>query len=205
MSSSKNIVTFRSEKAKDAKAGTRFHFTCLPTANQMPVTFDFVTKEGIKLRSGGNSTSGRFHDNTLHQTLDKVDLIQAKYRTNRHRIIVHIPYIPGLPEQNKNIENLFDVHIPYVKFDSENRLEEFLSDTLQLNWTRTTGRKPLKIEQKITYPVIFSDVTLRDIAKQYAPRATFNTDLENEVLEIKYPVPFTVKMKMLLNRILRKQ
>ena len=188
-------------KAAPNRKGSSFIFACHPTASKMPVTFSFLDKDGQNLTGRGSSTTGYIQENRLDQPLEKVTMIQAKYRTNIYRIIVHLPYIPGLPEQNKNIENLFDVYIPYVKFDSAGRIDDFINKTLQLQRSKTTGRKPSQNIQNSSFPIIFTDMTIRDIAKQYESEATINANIENDVLEIQYPIPFLTKLKMLFYRI----
>ena len=198
--SNKSVIRIYKASA-NGRRGSNFIFACHPTASQIPVTFDFLDKDGQNISGGGGSTSGYIQENRLDQPLEKVALIQAKYRTNRYRIILHLPYIPGLPEQNKNIDNLFDVYIPYMKFNSSDRLDAFLYETLQLRRLKTTGQKPYSNSSQIQFPAVFTDITVRDIAKQYTTGATLNADLEHEVLEIKYPVPFLTKLKMLFYKI----
>lgn len=203
-SSRNNMMIHKFPIATSNNKGTCFLFGCQPTASEMPVTFNFLDKNGKELQNRGYSTSGYIHDIRLQQPLENVSAIQAKYRTNRYRIIVHLPYIPGLPEQNKNIENLFDVYIPYVKFGDSGRLNDFINKTLQLQRSETIGQKPTQNIQNSSFPIVFTDVTLYDIFKQYESGATINTDLENDVLEIKYPIPFLTKLKMLFYRIRQK-
>ncbi|UCE47760.1 MAG: hypothetical protein JSW47_19445, partial [Phycisphaerales bacterium] len=99
-SSRDNIMIHEFPKAKPNQAGLRFVFACQPTASKMPVTFEFLDGEGNVLPGPGSSTSGYTHTPALAQPLEKVARIRARYRTQRQRILVHLPYIPGLPEQN---------------------------------------------------------------------------------------------------------
>ncbi|MBN2589305.1 MAG: hypothetical protein JXA96_05560 [Sedimentisphaerales bacterium] len=178
--------------------GNLFIFACRPTANQMPVTFRFLDKDGqILSNSGGFSCSFFTQEVITKQPLEKIAKIQAQYLTNRYRVIVHLPYIPGLPEQNKNIKNLFDMHIPYVKLYDYNQINDFLRNVLQLNNSHTIGVIPSQNSQANTFPMVFKNVKVRDIAELYTIGGSVKADVENDTLEIKYPMPLLTKLKML--------
>ena len=194
-------------KAREDKTGTRLLFACLPKGITMPATFELLDKNGNKVPSGAyGSTTEYIHTVTLkdHQFEDIAN-IQVTYRTNRYRFVIHLPYIPGLPEKNNNIDNLFDVYLPYVKLEDEARLKMLLFKTLQLNTLTSNGFKPSNNNTNIKYPIVFTDTTLRDIAKKYANKSKLNADIENDTLKIEPPVPFMTKMKMLFDRIQQKQ
>jgi hypothetical protein len=183
--------------------GSAFYFVCQPTTNKMPVTFEFIADDGSKV-NGGASTGGYHFLTIISQPLEKIALIRAKYRTNHYRIIVHLPYIPGLPEQNANIDNIFDVYIPYVSFNNRQEMETFLRNTLQLNQSISTGTPRQKSIEDVKFPLEFRDTTLRDIAKVYAAGGNLNVDIEKSRLELKYPVPFLTKMSQIFKKMFNK-
>ena len=194
----KNTVMDFYKSTNSSNKGTCFFLVCKPIANYMPVTFHFLDKDG-QILSGSEGTSSSTFTNEIRikQPLKNIAKIQAKYRTNRYRIIVHLPYIPGLPEQNKNIENFFDMHIPYVKFNDYNHINNVLREVLQLRKSHAAGQRPSQSLQKNTFPMVFKDATLRDIAELYTIGGNVKADIENDTLEIKYPMPLLTKLKML--------
>jgi hypothetical protein len=183
--------------------GSAFYFVCQPTTDKIPVTFEFIADDGSKV-NGGSSNGGHRYITILRQPLEKITLIRAKYRTNRYRVMIHFPYIPGLPVQNANIDNIFDVYIPYVIFNNKQEMESFLKNTLQLNQIIATGTPRKKSIGDVKFPLEFRATTLRDIAKVYAAGGNLNVDIENNRLELKYPVPFLTKMKQLFKKMLNK-
>ncbi len=160
-----DTVTHTFRKAQSDKAGLRFVFACQPTANKMPVSFEFLDIDGNKVRAGGSSTSGFIHGVNVKQSLEQVALIRARYRTQRRRIMIHLPYIPGLPEENNAIDDLFDLRIPYVRLHDASQVSEFLRKTLQLKASRRTGPAPSDSINSIRFPLEFSNVTIREILR----------------------------------------
>ena len=200
-SSRVNIMTHKFPKAPPDKAGLTFFFVCRPTANQMPVTFEFLDKDGNKVSTHGSSTTGYAHSIALKQPLEKITLIRAHYRTRRYRIVIHLPYIPGLPEENNTIDNLFDVHIPYIRLHDPGQVDEFVRQTLQLGQSRSTGPGPGTSINSLPFPLNFNDVTIRDIARCYARGGNLYIDIENDRLNREYPVSLWVRFKQFLQQI----
>ncbi len=197
-----SMVTHQFFKAPPDKAGTCFFFVCWPQAHQMPVTFEFLDTDGNILRGGGRSTSGYIHKTSLRQPLDRVSLIRARYRTRRQRIVIHLPYIPCLPEENDAIDNLFDVYIPYVRLRDAHHAGEFLVKTLQLRVTRTISAVSVSMNNA-AFPSDFSDVTVREIAKLYAKSSKLSVDLKNEQLIREYPVSLLERFGQYLEKLFR--
>ena len=200
-SSRGNSMTHQFPKAPPDKAGLTFFFVCLPTSSQMPVTFEFLDKDGDKISTSGSSTSGHAHSIAVKHPLEKVALIRALYRTRRYRVVISLPYIPGLPEENNAISNLFDVHIPYVRLQDPDRVSRFLRQTLQLGSYRSTGPAPATSINSLTFPLDFTDVTVRDIARCYARGGDLYVDIKNDRLNREYPVSLWVRFKQFLQKI----
>ena len=200
-SSRVNIMTHKFPKAPPDKAGMTFFFVCRPTASQMSVTFEFLDKDGNKISTRGSSTSGYAHSIALKQPLETIHLVRAHYHTRRYRIVVHLPYIPGLPEENDTIDNLFDVHIPYVRLYDSDRVGRFLRQTLQLGQSRSIGPSPGASINSLSFPLDFNDVTIRDIARSYARGGNLFVDIENDRLNREYPVPLWTRFKQFLQKL----
>lgn len=199
-SSRDNITTHQFPKAPPDEAGLTFFFVCRPTASQMPVNFEFLDEDGNKINTRGSSTSGYTHSIAFRQPLEKIALIRAHYRTRRYRIVINMPYIPGLPEENNTINNLFDVHIPYVRLHDPGQVDRFVRQTLQLGQSHSTGPIPGTSINNLSFPLDFNDVTIRDIARCYAQGGTLYVDIENDRLNREYPVPLWIRFKQFLQK-----
>ena len=198
-----NIVSHQLSNAPPDKAGLCLFSACQPQASQMPVTFKFLDKDGDILSDCGRSTSDHMHEIFLQQPREKVALIQARYRTRRQRIVIRLPYIPGLPEENNAINNLFDVHVPYIRFQDVGQVGQFLMQTLQLRYSRSTGPVPSDSINNAVFPLDFNDVTVREIAERYAQGSILRIDLENEQLTLEYPVSLLKRIELYLQKLLR--
>lgn len=208
--------TFR--KAQSDRGDLKFVFACQPAASQMPVSFEFLDQEGDILHKVPHfgSEEKYLHQVTISQPLEKVALIRARYRSRRQRIVIHLPYIHGLPEENNAIDDLFDAYVPYVSLRSPNQVAQFLRQALQLK--PKVGRQKGQISlasinnsilnnntrSTISFPVEFSDVTVREIAQFYAEGGDLYVDVGNERLSLEYPATFWVKLRQFLQRMTRK-
>ncbi|MHC4646540.1 MAG: hypothetical protein ACYTBJ_13650 [Planctomycetota bacterium] len=200
-SSRGNTVSHEFYKAQPGEEALCFLFVCQPTPNQMPVSFEFLDIHGNILRGGGSSTSGHIHQIYLQQPLEKVALIRARYHTRRDRVVIHLPYIPGLPRENNAIDNLFDVHIPYVRLHDAGQVGEFLLQTLQLSHLSTSGPTPPVSINSAVFPLDFSGVTIRDIALRYAEGAALHVEIKDDRLRREYPVSFFRGLQRFLKKI----
>ncbi len=199
-----DMVTRQLFKTQGDRAGLCFFFFCWPLAHQMQVTFEFLDTDG-NILNGRNcsSTSGNIHTLSLRQPLERVALIRARYRTMRKRIVLQLPYIPGLPEENDAIDNLFDVRIPYVRLRNAKQAEHFLMRTLQLRRSRSTGPIPPSSFDNTVSSLDFNDVTVGQIAERYGEGSILVVDLENEQLRREYPVSFLRRLEQYLEKLFR--
>ena len=202
-STSKEI--YKKQWMPQDKLGQRFYFICQPQAWDMPVTFELLDKEGNRLDTRGGKTSTYTHDFRLFEPLEKVAFVRANYRPNRYRIVCHLPFIPGLPEENTDIKNLFDVRIPYANFQNASSLVRFVQQTLQLNNLQVTGNIPVGSINNIPFPIEFTEVTVRDIAKIFATGGTLKVDIKNDQLELKYPIPLITRIKRFITAIFHRK
>jgi hypothetical protein len=195
-------------------ADLKFIFACQPAASQMPVSFEFLDQEGNSFRKVPHFGSRQkyLHQVTIRQPLEKVALIRARYRTRRKRIVIHLPYIHGLPEENNVIDDLFDTYVPYISLRSPDQVAQFLRQALQLKPKIGRQRGPIPPDSinnsilnnnkrsVIPFPVEFSDVTVREIAQVYAEGGDLYVDVENERLSLEYPTTIWVKLRQFLRR-----
>ena len=192
-------------KASPPASCQRFYFICQPQAIYMPVTFDVLDKYGNKLKTQGGSTSTYTHIFKLMEPLEKASLVRAEYRAKRYRILLHLPFIPGLPERNRDIDNLFDEYVPYAKFENAYNIQQFLQKILQFNNFQNSGMTPPDNIDRRSFPMEFRDVKVGEIAKVYSTGGRLDIDIKNDKLELKYPVSLKEKIKQFINIIMQKK
>jgi len=180
---------------------TCFFFVCQPEAHNMPVTFEFLDKDGNKLALRSFFSTLFTTSVSIKEPIEKVALIKAHYKTKRKRIILHLPYIPGLPEQNNNISDLYDVYIPYIYVKDNDRFNMFMRASLQLN-SSGIGNHTLNWEtNRIKYPIEFKNVKVGDIAKVYSKGGTLSINFKDNELILQESEPLTIKLRKLFNKI----
>ena len=166
-SESKGRVRLGLAVGDQSSRGTGYVFLCQPTAANLPVDFEFLDSEGKVLSAGGSSTSGYFKYVHTNQPPERVARIRAKCATRVRRVVIHLPSLPGLPEANRNVTNLFDVRIPFVRFKDAGEIRSFLGRTLQME-TSVIGSQPARATPRVIFPAEFTDASIRDIARFYA-------------------------------------
>ena len=126
-----NVVTLhrRNENRKICS----FIFHAWPRSHNAPIDFEFFDEAGKKLNSYRSGSSGHLFTTSIEGSLADVKQIRLVHYPNVYRLVFTIPELPGLPEQNRNIENLFDVHIPYMYFRYEYDFQYQIGHLLQMN------------------------------------------------------------------------
>jgi hypothetical protein len=130
-----NIVSFKLQPHPylQNRKTCSFVFHSWPQGNSAPIDFEFLNAAGKKLNSYRSGSSGHLLTSSIEGSLDDVKEIRLAHYPNVYRLVFTIPELPGLPEQNRNIENLFDVHIPYMYFRYEYDFQYQAGHLLQMN------------------------------------------------------------------------
>ena len=150
---------FRSLDDPERKYATAI-FLGYPTANPVPADFDFLDANGEALPEGGGGAGSRskYVEIRDHWAEDVKTIKVTKYLKVR-RLIFRLPYLPGMPEVNANVDNLFDMRIPYLHLDSKWRLREALSGAIQMSLPWSSGTAT----NAPVYPIVLTNATPRDL------------------------------------------
>src|SRR5207244_3073155 len=100
-----------------------FAFFSWPKSASIPIELEFLGAGGKALESAGGGSSDQLTTAAVRARANEVKRIRLKFFPNVHRLVFTIPELPGLPEENRNMENLFDVHIPYSCFRYESAFQ----------------------------------------------------------------------------------
>ncbi|HEV8541705.1 MAG TPA: hypothetical protein VGR78_04885 [Verrucomicrobiae bacterium] len=187
-----NVVVFRARGPNfSVPPGPRttFIFFGWPAGSSVPVDFDFFGENGKVLTQDGGGISGNFILKTVAAQAGQVKEIRVKYYPNLYRIIFTLSELPGLPEENRNIRNLFDARIPYTRIRSEwdfQRTIECLTamevPPLNLQFTNTV------------FPINRTNLTTRDLFLEFGahlanPGESLGVDpAQNRIIVRKHPL-----------------
>jgi hypothetical protein len=97
---------------------TTFIMTCWPSASSLPIDFEFRGPDGKKLDGGSSGSSGQLQLGFVRGKKSDVSEIRIKYYPNIKKLVFRLPELPGLPERNRNLQNLFDAFIPYFRMEN---------------------------------------------------------------------------------------
>lgn len=130
-----NLVTYRlgdPSWPRPPRAQVSLLFHVWPTAYGAPIEVEVMGKDGKKLAGGNSGTSRNLMKVTVDGVLEDIKEVRLKYFTRKYRVIFTIPELPGLPEENRGVKNLFDVSIPYMNLRYEYDFQYGIGKLLQM-------------------------------------------------------------------------
>jgi hypothetical protein len=110
-----------------------FVFSVWPGMTEMPIQLELLDESGKKLDDSGGGSSDQILISSVFEKVDHVKTIRLKYYPHLYRLVWTIPELPGLPEENRNLKNLFDVRVPYMRFRSEWDYQENLKQLVAMD------------------------------------------------------------------------
>jgi hypothetical protein len=169
-----NIMTFRLG-SRTASAEPRTSVLCYAWPSGQNFRFSFHDESGAKtFNSTGESSSGGLIVTTLHARPEELKQMRITFFPKSHRMIFLLPELPGLPERNRGVANLFDVYVPGIKFSYEHEFQNVLSEVLQME----VQHLPL-VYSNVFFPTIRSNFTVR---QHFAEIASMLPDSKQQVL-----------------------
>jgi hypothetical protein len=125
-------------------------------------------------------------------SLENVAKIRVKYSLQNGDIVsIHLPEIPGLPEENRHIEDLSAVHIPYAIFKSQGEARRYAGSLLNYNAIPSNGSG---LDEKETLE--FHDITVRELVETLAQKTDTKARLVNNDRLLLFEKPKTFQQQM---------
>ncbi len=150
-------------RTADRPAQTTFVWYGLPLASPVPLELDYLDDNGSVLADTGRGSSGAFLLGGVAEGAHRVSSIRISSFPYIRRLVFCLPEIPGLPEENRGVQNLFDVRIPYVRIKEDWRLREFLGNVTQLEASFSqTPPAPAGF-----FPLTRTNASVSELAGQY--------------------------------------
>ncbi len=140
---------------------TTFIMACWPSAASLPIDLEFRGIDGKKLEGGSSGSSAELQLGFIRGNKSEVGEIQIKYYPHIKKLVWRLPELPGLPEQNRNLQNLFDAFIPYLR----------MGDAATYNWTlgKLVGMDVVPTFGPLSAyaPVVHTNITPNDLLKHF--------------------------------------
>jgi hypothetical protein len=196
-----NRVTLRKQTAPLSQfdAQGAFVFLSLPGISDPPIDIEFLNEAGKTVGTRGGSSSLRINMISLAEPIDRVKQIRVKYYSKVARLIFQIPEFPGLPAENRNLKNLFDARIPYIRFQNDWEAVSGLGRLTQTGPPALISLNPTNT----FYPLIFTNVTTRDLFLDLSkrlpnPEDRLTVDPIKNTIEVAHP-PLAMLLEKLRN------
>ena len=140
-----------------------FAFLAWPHANHLPLEIEALDQEGKVIPGHGGGSSDRLVIATARAPLFEVHQIRVRSFEKVYKVVLTIPELPGLPEENRNLENLFDTHIPFLRVRYEHDLQNVVKDLVQMNSHHLSLVYPNGY-----FPVTYTNTTAREVFEEMA-------------------------------------
>lgn len=132
-----------------------------PGPKEIWVSYMAQTIDG-KLISGSGHGGGQVTTLDFPVPPSQIASFQVSYSEPRQRAVHEVKGIPGLPKENQNVSNLFDVRVPYATCIHEHDLRQLLEAYTQLEFgPRKKGSGAGR------YPMTFQNARVTDIFQAY--------------------------------------
>jgi hypothetical protein len=161
--------TMRFSRLRDPlHIATTFVFAHNPPASSLPFDFIGLGPKDKVLPGGGGGSSGNLFVMQVQAPRESVQKARLKFFPAVKQLVFHLPEIPGLPTENRGVQNLFKVRIPYVRVNGEYELREIIESTVQLRFGPSVAFNP----PPGYFPHVFTNQTAENLLAenlQYLP------------------------------------
>ena len=155
-----NYVTLSTDRdTKPSK--TSFVFFGWPTMQGLPLQIQLARADGQPAQHTGRSSSETLLIATVDEKPADLAKIEMRYYPNVYRLVFHLPELPGLPEENRNLENLFDTHIPYIRLPYEHAYQSTILKLIAME----APHIPLSYSN-LFFPIIRTNTTARELFRE---------------------------------------
>ena len=137
-----------------------FVFLAWPAGPGIPIEIEMLNSEGKLIPSHGEGSSSRLFIATARAPLKDVRQLRVRCFEKIYQVVLSLPEIPGLPEENRGIENLFDTHVPYMRLRYEYDFQAAVKDLVQME----AYHLPL-VYPNGYFPITFTNTTAREMFK----------------------------------------
>ena len=159
-------------RSKPTRQQTMLVMVGSPWAHNLPVDLLAMGPDEQPLRVRHLRRSTRYLTAVIDAPRDVIETLRVVVYPNVRRLVFELPEIHGLPEENREVANLFDVHIPIYRVQHPRDFEHSLWQLLQLE---AGPNRPQVHFPKVYFPRQFTNTTPRELLTEYLDHATNGT------------------------------
>jgi hypothetical protein len=138
-------------------------FNITPVARQNVFEMDYLDAGGKVTTTAGGNWSGAEIIQNLRCELADVKTIRVRKFSAGHRFVFRLPRLPGLPPENQQVDNLFAVRVPLLRFDRDYEQAEYIRRITQLGMPSLSAPSL----PPGTYPRWLTNATVAEVLEDY--------------------------------------
>lgn len=147
----------------EANPETTLAFQCENYEQGRPFEFEALDAAGQAIPSGGSSTMSGFVMHQFQTSHTNIAQLRVRLFPNLRRVVFRLPGLPGLPEANLHVRNLFEVRSSWMRFQTDGAMRRWLERVLQLEMRSSTWAN----FPNGTFPMSFTNATPTEILGVY--------------------------------------
>jgi hypothetical protein len=155
-----NFVTLSTDRETQPPK-TSFVFFGWPTMQGLPIQLQLARADGQPVQHTGMSSSESLLIATVAEKPADLAKIEMRYFPNVYRLVFHVPELPGLPEENRHLQNLFDTRIPYLRVPYQYAYQSTILKLIAMEGPQL----PLTFSNSF-FPLIRSNTTPRELFRE---------------------------------------
>ncbi|MFP4581324.1 MAG: hypothetical protein ACLFQ6_11390 [Candidatus Sumerlaeia bacterium] len=177
-----------------------------PEAERWKPTVEVLTTDGKVHDAGGNRVGDVMKSTTFYRVkLEDIKSIRIVHRPNVYRCMIPVISSPGMPEENSQVDNLFDVRVPYIRFKSKWEFDDIHNILLVANTSYKNINSPEIPDTE--FPMEFHNVTVEELYRKYVSYypdpVTLSVDEKDSRITISKPIPLKERIKEIMQKAMR--
>lgn len=148
---------------------TQLLFVVAPWYYHLPVEIEAVNHSGQRLYVENKAGGRGFLTATADGFPEDIQALRVRYYPHVRRLVYEIPGLFGMPEENRGIENLFDLHLPVIRVANRSDFERCILRLVQLGSQQSS---PATAFPTGYFPKHFTNTTPRELLAEYMRHAT---------------------------------
>jgi hypothetical protein len=157
------VVVTLSESESRGGSNSFLVFACEPPG--LAVHPECLDGSGAVINHSGAFGAGAIHSLGLKANKNDVKQVRLTVFTNHYSVILPVPPLPGLPPQNRQIRNLFNVRIPGVRLEREDDLRRLISSATETDFAYPPFGD---IMPKGSFPMLRTNTTPAELLAEYS-------------------------------------
>ncbi|MGV3755242.1 MAG: hypothetical protein ACO1QS_07660 [Verrucomicrobiota bacterium] len=140
--------------------------------DQTAFDIEYIDATGRTLERNPVMNGGQWIMHDVTGNLDQISKVRIRKYRHQQRFIIDLPALPGLPKENQQVTDLFQVRVPYLYFATESEQYGFIASTTQLKFDLRVAANP----PPNSYPRALTNASVAEVLLDYARANSLSAD-----------------------------